>query len=282
MPRKGKELEETVSLLHKILSNDKYEIKSPDFIIDKITGQKREVDISIKLNAGSIPLTIIIECRDRNSKQDSMWIEQLVTKCMNLNVQKVIAVSSNNFTEPAKTMAKHNGIETRILNQINKQDIESWFLGDSLEIMIKRSEIVNMPYFELVDYDGNDLKFEGTDNIFLSSGDEFSLNEIFNREVIVKQDQIYNDVPEDGSRIQKTIDFIDEEHTYKMKTSETKTYQLKGFTAEFYLWKELKKIPISEIYRYSDSVTTFLEGIKFSDFEFNGGKLQISLVKRFE
>jgi hypothetical protein len=161
MTRKGRELETTVSLLHKVLSKDEFKITSPDFLRDKITGQLREVDISIKVNAGSIPLIIIIECRDRKSKEDSMWIEQLATKCENLNVQKVIAVSSNDFTQPAKKMAKHYGIETRTLNQIVSEDIKSWFLGDSLEIVIKRGEIINMPSFELVDYDGDDLKLGG-------------------------------------------------------------------------------------------------------------------------
>ena len=279
MVRKGRELEETVSLLYKVLSKDECEITSPDFLRDKITGQQREVDISIKVNVGSIPLIIIIECRDRQSKEDSMWIEQLATKCMNLNVQKVIAVSSNDFTQPAKKMAKHYGIETRTLNQIDCEDIKSWFLGDSLQLVIRHSEIINMPCFELVDYDGDDLKFESDDQKFLANDEELILNDIFHREVIVKQDEIYNDIPEDGRKILKTIDFIDKEHTYKMKISEDKTYQLKGFTAEFYLWKELKKVPISEIFRYKDSDTIFLEGLNFSDIEFEGTTYKISIFQ---
>lgn len=279
MVRKGRELEETVSLLHNILSKNECEITSPDFLRDKITGQQREVDISIKLNVGSIPLIIIIECRDRQSKEDSMWIEQLATKCMNLNVQKVIAVSSNDFTQPAKKMAKHYGIETRTLNQIDCDDIKSWFLGDSLELVIRHSEIINMHYFELIDYDGDDLKFESNERKFLANDEELILNDIFHREVIIKQYEIYNDIPEDGRKILKTIDFIDKEHKYKMKISEAKTCQLKGFTAEFHLWKELKKIPISEILRYKDSNTTFLEGVKFSDFEFDGATYQMGLFK---
>ncbi|APH38226.1 restriction endonuclease [Methanohalophilus halophilus] len=280
MARKGKELEETVSLLHKILTKDEYEITSPDFLIDKITGQQREVDISIKANIGSIPLTIIIECRDRNTKQDSMWIEQLATKCQNLNVQKVIAVSSNDFTEPAKTTAKHYGIETRVLSQIGKEDIHSWFLGDCLPVIHKQYEIIKILTFELVDYNGNNIKFESDEEKFMSNNEKLSLNELFYQEVIVKQSEIFKDIPEDGIRIQKKVAFADKDQIYKMEISETEMYQLKGFTAEVHLWKELKKLPISDIIRYEDSDMTFLEGVSFSELEFGeGGKIKMGLYK---
>ncbi len=48
MERKGRNLEEIVKLLEDALKEQNIEIKSPDFIPDKDTGQPREVDISLR------------------------------------------------------------------------------------------------------------------------------------------------------------------------------------------------------------------------------------------
>ncbi|NPE28396.1 hypothetical protein HNV12_10575 [Methanococcoides sp. SA1] len=282
MVRKGKDLEETVSLLHKILSKDEYEITSPDYIADKITGQLREVDISIKATIGSVSIIIIIECRDRKSKEDSMWIEQLVTKCKDLNVQKVIAVSSNDFTEPAKAKANHHGIETRTLNRITVEDVKSWFLCESFEFLISHSHITKITSIEVINYGGDGFKFDGNEQIFITNGEELSLNEVFDREIIRKQPKIFDDVLEEGTKIHKKINFIDNEKLYTIKIDENDPYQLKCFSAEFYLWKELREIPISEIIRYSNSNGTFIEGVKYPIIEVDGATYQFSFFKEFE
>jgi hypothetical protein len=64
----------------------------------KITGRKREVDVSIRSRAGTPSIFITIECRKRHPKQDVTWIEQLAAKWDAIGAACTIAVSSSGFT----------------------------------------------------------------------------------------------------------------------------------------------------------------------------------------
>ncbi len=145
MPRKGKDVEEIVEKLNKLILGPEWEIKSPDYIIDKITGQLREVDVSIRRKADYLPILMIVECRDRDI-EDVRWIEQLVTKCNNLGADKLIAVSSTGFTEPAKKSAKHYGIVTQVLSKITPDDINSWLYGNSISACRGFSRLINIKF----------------------------------------------------------------------------------------------------------------------------------------
>ena len=71
MARKGRELERITALIEKCLTPPAAEVQSPAFIPDRITGSLREVDIAIRYQVGSVPILIIIECRDRRVTQSS-------------------------------------------------------------------------------------------------------------------------------------------------------------------------------------------------------------------
>jgi len=75
-----RQFEKLVALIESHLSPRGAIIKSPDYIPDRITGQLREIDASIRYQVGSVPILITIECRDRTSEEDVIWIEQLVSK----------------------------------------------------------------------------------------------------------------------------------------------------------------------------------------------------------
>lgn len=98
-------------------------IKSPDRIRSLVTGELREVDASVRATVDGSEVLITIECRQRSSKEDITWIEQLVTKKQALGAARTIAVSSSGFSEQAKVAAKHYGIDLRLLNQVTMTDI---------------------------------------------------------------------------------------------------------------------------------------------------------------
>jgi hypothetical protein len=131
MVRKGRNFEEVVKLIEETIAGEKIEVKSPDYIPDKDTGQPREVDISLRGKIGSSNVLIIIECRDRmkNPPQDTTWIEQITCKRNSVGADKVIAVSSKGFTEPAKIKAQKNEIELRTFDEICPEEINRWFFS---------------------------------------------------------------------------------------------------------------------------------------------------------
>lgn len=146
-----REFERLTALIESHLGPKGAIIKSPDHLPDKITGELREVDASIRYQVGSIPI-LIIECRDRKSVEDTRWIEQLANKRDDIGATAIVAVSSHKFSKPAIKKAEFHGIETRQLNEISEENIIDWarklkivlfrgkFALGALRILFKKSE----------------------------------------------------------------------------------------------------------------------------------------------
>lgn len=111
--KKGKILEKNYEWLWNLGVNKNCIITSPKFYEDKVTGEQREIDVFIEvLNTdGTTKEKIMVECRNREKVQDVTWVEQVVTKRNDLDIDKAIMVTSSSFTGPAKIKAKHYGIE---------------------------------------------------------------------------------------------------------------------------------------------------------------------------
>ncbi|WP_031498143.1 restriction endonuclease [Bryobacter aggregatus] len=98
-------------------------VRSPDRILCKVTGRKREVDVSVRSRAGTADLLVTIECRKRHPKQDVTWIEQLATKRDAIGASCTIAVSSSGFTPAAEAVAARHGIRLRRLSEISVDEV---------------------------------------------------------------------------------------------------------------------------------------------------------------
>lgn len=116
--------EKVVAELEVAMAKQGISVQSPGHLLDKDTGSQREVDVLITVPYSPRPLIIIIECRRRDSVQDVTWIEQLAAKRASLNVDRVIAVSSSGFGEPAKKKAQMLGIETRMLKELSPELVQ--------------------------------------------------------------------------------------------------------------------------------------------------------------
>lgn len=127
MPRLGREFEKLVSRIEQALIGNNTTVKSPDYINDKDTKQKREVDASVTVKIGSIELLILVECRKRKKGSDVRWIEQLIAKRESLNASKIVAVTSKPLTKPAILKAAKNGVDVRSLAESSPEKLKSWF-----------------------------------------------------------------------------------------------------------------------------------------------------------
>lgn len=124
--KKGRDFEKLVAEIERAFSGSTAKIKINDRIPDIETGTLREIDISIRAKVGSMDLLTIVECRDRNHKADSRWIEELDGKRKSVGAHKVVAVSRNGFTDEAITKAKIRNIETRTLRKLKQRQIREW------------------------------------------------------------------------------------------------------------------------------------------------------------
>lgn len=83
----------------------------------KHSGQLREVDVAIFVDAGYRTLFIAIECRDRNGREGLPWIEQLVAKKRDIGADRMVAVTRNGFSRYARQSATANEIEAYTLSE---------------------------------------------------------------------------------------------------------------------------------------------------------------------
>jgi hypothetical protein len=113
------------------LSPESAIVRSPDRLKDIDSAHWREVDASIRFQAGSADILITIECRRRGAKDDVTWIEQLATKREKVGASKTIAVSARGFSQPAVDCAGRYGIELRTLKPITGNEVDQWLGSDN-------------------------------------------------------------------------------------------------------------------------------------------------------
>lgn len=123
--RQGRELEVVVSLIEQALSNAPVTIRSPDYVIGR-SGQRREVDVSIRGTLGSAEVFVAVECRDRSQVQGVGWIDEVRGKHDDIGASKTIVVCSSSFSEPAIQTAETYGISLRTLDEISEPEILTW------------------------------------------------------------------------------------------------------------------------------------------------------------
>ncbi|TMU54811.1 restriction endonuclease [Flagellimonas algicola] len=274
MPRKGRKLELLVKFLESIELPGNATVTSPDYIEDKDTGQPREVDISIRCKVGTIPLLIVLECRDRKAIQGTPWVEEVIGKVNSINADKAVLISSSGFSEPAKKKAKLNGLVLRNFEDINQEDVASWFKAEVMTLTYKRYELtkVSIDLYkgeEISDEDKENMKQYLTaspiDKIYRTNptGELVSLNNIF-----------WNSIPEnffDSISVGKEnwdfknfkFNFTNRSSCYQL-VADGRHIDIKTITLNTYCWRDLMEIPVSRLFKYTkeDGVILY-DGVEF-------------------
>lgn len=101
MPRVGRAFENIVHTLEKVLSDSKVSIESPGFLVDRVTNQKREIDVLIRFSQSHHKQLIAIECKDRKIPVGVPDVEAFNTKTRDLKITKAVLVSSSGFRKSA-------------------------------------------------------------------------------------------------------------------------------------------------------------------------------------
>lgn len=129
MPRKGRNLERLVAFIEKAAHDHPFaSVASPHFLIDKVTGERREFDVVITFTHEHHTLVLGIECRDRKTKVGTNDVEAFHAKCNGV-VHNSVIVSSSGFTSPAIRKAEHYGISCLTLSEAEGFD---WCLAPGL------------------------------------------------------------------------------------------------------------------------------------------------------
>ena len=83
---------------------------------DKITGQPRQIDVLIEINAKGHSLRMIVDAKFHASPIDVRDLESVLALADAVGANKSIVVAANGWTEPAKTKADHVGCSLELLS----------------------------------------------------------------------------------------------------------------------------------------------------------------------
>jgi hypothetical protein len=132
MPRKGRALEQLVAGLERVLGPTDVVIQSPEYIVGRKTGERREVDVTLRTKAGSSDLLVMIECRDRKRRKGTAriegteWIEQVASKQEDVGANKAVAVCPGGFTKGARKLAAAKQIDLRTVMSVTAPEVFGW------------------------------------------------------------------------------------------------------------------------------------------------------------
>ena len=128
-----KAFQDKVAEMEPVLARAGIRVESPGKLLDRDTGQPRDIDVLVRVPYYPNPILIMIECRRHDHTQDVTWIEHLAQRRDSVGVDRVIAVSSTPFTKPAQVKAKRLGVELRTLVEVDADRL----LGDAYSMAFR-------------------------------------------------------------------------------------------------------------------------------------------------
>jgi hypothetical protein len=92
---------------------------------DKVTGQARQVDVWIDIEAKNHKIGVLVDAKFRKEKIDVKDIEEVLSLASAVGANKAVLVASSGWTEPAEVKANHSGV-----------DLLLWTLEEALDLMV--------------------------------------------------------------------------------------------------------------------------------------------------
>jgi len=116
MPKRSNKFQKLITAIHGCIAND-VSVEESAFLVDRETGEKREVDIVLKSKLGDYPVVLSVEVNDRSRRAGSGWVEEMAGKHQALQTNKLVLVSRSGFTKPAMQKAKVREIEALTIEE---------------------------------------------------------------------------------------------------------------------------------------------------------------------
>lgn len=90
-------------------------VKQNVFIPDKITGQKRQIDVWWEIDLNGHRVNVLIDAKYRKDKIDIKDLEEVEGLAKAVNANKIIIVTNNGWTEPSKKRAEFSNIDLKLI-----------------------------------------------------------------------------------------------------------------------------------------------------------------------
>lgn len=136
MPKRSNEFQRLVFYVQKALANADPSEES-EFLIDRATGQKREVDVCVHGKVSDKDVLVSVECRDHARRADVGWVEQMAAKHERLPTNALILASKSGFSANALRVAEYYNAKTIAFDEIETTDFGD-LLGAASSLWAKK------------------------------------------------------------------------------------------------------------------------------------------------
>lgn len=117
VPKRTNDFQALIALIERQLAAPGVRVVESEMLADRLTGERREVDVCVYATVSGKSVTLALECRDHKRKADQTWIDTLRGKYANLPVDKVVAVARGGFAKTARAAAEKARIQTLTLEE---------------------------------------------------------------------------------------------------------------------------------------------------------------------
>ena len=218
----GKDLEHLVATIEGLLIPFGFSVTRNVRERDEDGVPLAEFDIAITGKLGSLPVSCLIECRDRPSEgpAPAAWIEQLVGRRSRFNWNQVMAVSTTGFTKAARRYAQEAEIELREFVEV-EPSVSDWLSA----LRIRRTERQHRLSTAQVSFAPQDTEHQAALNNALSNqslkarvfrpsrgGTMLSALDLFVRSVKEYPELFVDVVPGQPKTVKLDVGFTEESH----------------------------------------------------------------------
>lgn len=128
MPKRTNDFQRLILAIYEQMAPLGATVEESAELLERGSSTTREVDILITHQIAGVRIRMAVECRGRKDKDDIEWIDGLIGKYRDLDIDKVIAVSKSGFTAAAQEKASVNRIEIRKLETAEETDWPAEFM----------------------------------------------------------------------------------------------------------------------------------------------------------
>lgn len=112
MPKRTNDFQKLVLLMQQHLAaREGWSVQESRMLVDRVTGDEREVDIVVEGRINGVPFLIGLECQAKKRRSDLPWVQYQSKKHERLT-NKLVLVSKAPFTKSALREATLSGVET--------------------------------------------------------------------------------------------------------------------------------------------------------------------------
>ena len=122
MPKRSNNFQGLIHHIYKHTADAKVRVTESAELKERGSDAMREIDVLLEFEMAGVPIRIAVETHDHARVDDIQWIDELIGRFRDLEVDKVVAVSAAGFSGGASAKARANGIETMTLREAHNTD----------------------------------------------------------------------------------------------------------------------------------------------------------------